>query len=55
MLRLQINQIKQICINRRNIEREYPQILIISLRNGVMGSVHVQSRDQCMIKHVIRV
>ena len=37
MLRLQINQIKQICINRRNTEREYPQILIISLRNGVMG------------------
>ena len=39
MLRLQINQIKQICINRRNIEQEYPQISIISLRNGVMGDL----------------
>lgn len=32
-----INQIKQICMNRRNIEKENPQILIISLGNGVIG------------------
>lgn len=36
-----INQIKQICINDIKIEIEYPHILIISLRNGIMGDFYI--------------